>query len=117
MYFMPTFEILIVIHLILHRLMLLFNKSVYVLVSLTTAYKNTKQRFASQTLCFLLQFTILLPFFLLVLLFTTVFNTPTIPFMGFAYFIIGYPKPQRGWSAITPVYANPNESRSDGQLY
>ena len=105
------------VHIVLHRLMIFFNKSLYVLVSLTTACKNQKQRFASQSLCFLLQFTLGLPFFLLVLFFTTVFNTATIPFMGFAFFIIGYPKPQRGWSAITPQMANPNEERSDGHLY
>lgn len=97
--------------------MILFNKCLYVLISLTTAYKNTKQRFASQTLCFLLQFTILLPFLLFVIAVSTILNTATIPYMGFAYFIIGYPKPQRGWSAISSVHANPNEARSDGHLY
>ena len=88
-----AFLALFIIHFALHRLMLLFNKSLYVLTSLTTAYKNKKQRFASQTWCFLMQFTLCLPIFLMVLLFTTVFNTATVPFLGFAYFVIGYPKP------------------------
>jgi hypothetical protein len=39
------------------------------------------------------QFTLGIPIFLMVLVFTTVFNTATVPFMGFAYFVIGYPKP------------------------
>ena len=51
----------------------------------------------------------MLPVTLLVLIFTTILNTAIIPYLGFAYFVIGYPKPQRGWSEITPVQANPNE--------
>jgi len=113
----PNFLILFIIHWTLHRVMIFSNKCLYVLVSLTTAYKNTKQRFASQTICFVLQFTILLPFYLFVIFFTAVFNTATVPFLGFAYFIAGYPKPQRGWSALIPAQANPNDSRSDGHLY
>ena len=97
--------------------MLLFNKSLYVLTSVMTAYKNKKQRFASQTACFVVQFTIGMPIFLMVLVFTTVFNTATVPYMGFAYFVIGYPKPQRGWSQIAPQVANPSDERSDGHLY
>jgi hypothetical protein len=90
---MDNFLPLFIIHIALHRLMLSFNKSLYILVSISTAYKNKKQQFSPQTWCFLLQFTILLPFLIFVLLFTVVFNTPTIPFLGFAYFIVGYPKP------------------------
>jgi hypothetical protein len=111
------FLVLFIIHITLHRLMIFFNKCLFIAVSINTAYKNTKQRFASQTLCFVLQFTLLLPFFLFVLFFTSVFNTATIPYMGFAYFIAGYPKPQRGWSEMIPAQANPNDSRSDGHLY
>ena len=92
--------VLFLIHLGLHRLFLFCKKCLYVLISVTTAFKNTKQRFASQATCFFLQFTLLLPFFLLVLLFTTLLNTATMPYMGFAYFIAGYPKPQRQWSRI-----------------
>ena len=112
-----AFLALFIIHLALHRLMLLFNKSLYVLTSVMTAYKNKKQRFASQTACFVVQFTIGMPIFLMVLVFTTVFNTATVPYMGFAYFVIGYPKPQRGWSQIAPQVANPSDERSDGHLY
>jgi ABC-type glycerol-3-phosphate transport system permease component len=97
--------------------MIFGNKCLYVLISILTAYRNKKQRFKLQTLCFILQFTILLPFFLLVIGFSTILNTATIPYLGFAFFIIGYPKPQRGWSAITPVQANPNDAKSDGHLY
>jgi hypothetical protein len=111
------FLVLFIIHITLHRLMIFFNKCLFIAVSINTAYKNTKQRFASQTLCFVLQFTLLLPFFLFVLFFTCVFNTATIPYMGFAYFIAGYPKPQRGWSEMIPAQANPNDTRSDGHLY
>ena len=64
-----------------------------------------------------MQFTIGIPIFLMVLVFTTVFNTATVPYMGFAYFVIGYPKPQRGWSQIAPQVANPSDERSDGHLY
>jgi hypothetical protein len=40
----------------------------------------------------------MLPIVILVLLVTTVFDSATVPFLGFAFFIIGYPKPLRGWS-------------------
>ena len=52
-----------------------------------------------------------------VLAITTILDTATIPFLGFAFFIIGYPKPMRGWSASNPVEANKNDSRSDGHIY
>ena len=58
-----------------------------------------------------------MPLFLMALIMSTIFDSATIPFMGFTYFIIGYPKPQRGWSAISSVQPDPNDSRSDGQLY
>lgn len=97
--------------------MIFGNKCIYILISLATAYRNKKQRFKYQTLCFLLQFTLCLPITFMILVFTTILNTATIPFLGFAYFIIGYPKPQRGWSAIAPVQANPNDIKSDGHIY
>lgn len=53
----------------------------------------------------------------MVLVFSAALNTATVPFMGFAYFIVGYPKPQRGWSAISPVQPDSNDARSDGHLY
>jgi len=59
----------------------------------------------------------LLPITLFVLVFTTIFNTATIPFLGFAYFIIGFPKPQKGQHNIVPVMPNPNDQKSDGALY
>ena len=58
-----------------------------------------------------------MPITLSVLLITTFLDTATIPFLGFAFFIIGYPKPKRGWSEINPVEANPNDERSDGHIY
>jgi len=88
-----------------------------VAASVVTAVKNKKQRFSNQDLCFFLQFTIFLPLTLGVILITTLLDTATIPYLGFAFFIIGYPKPLRGWSAINPVSANPSDSRSDGHLY
>lgn len=91
------------ISLVLNRIMIFGNKTLYVLVSLITACKNKKQRFTRQIPCFIIQLTLMLPFTLMVILFTTVLNTAIIPYLGFAYFIIGYPKPQRGWSEITPV--------------
>jgi len=114
---LPSFLVLFLIHIGLHRSMLLCNKCLYVVVSLTTAYRNKKQRFASQSLCFLLEFTVLLPLFLLALLYSTLVNSATVPFLGFAYFLPGYPKPQRAWSALAPVAANGNDQRSDGHLY
>lgn len=99
------------------RLLILYRKSTYVLVSIITAMKNKKQRFSNQGLCFALEFTLLLPVTLGVLLITTILDTATIPFLGFAFFIMGYPKPVRGWSEINPAEANPNDERSDGHLY
>ena len=81
-----------------NRLIIFFNKLDFVLVSLFTACKNKKQRFKMQIPMFILEFSLLLPFFLITLIVTTILDSPTIPYMGFAYFIIGYPKPKRGWS-------------------
>lgn len=58
-----------------------------------------------------------LPITIAVLLITTLLDTATIPYLGFAFFIIGYPKPVRGWSSINMVEANPEDERSDGHLY
>lgn len=58
-----------------------------------------------------------LPITMFVLLASVVLDTALVPFLGFAVFTIGYPKPQRGWSSINPVSANPADSRSDGHLY
>ena len=59
----------------------------------------------------------LLPVTLFVLLTTTLLDTALVPFLGFAFFTVGYPKPQRGWSTINPVSASPADARSDGHLY
>jgi hypothetical protein len=108
---------LLLVSFFLDRLLILYRKSTYVLVSVVTAIKNKKQRFSNQGLCFVLEFTLLLPVTLSVLLITTLLDTATIPFLGFAFFTIGYPKPKRGWSEINPTEANPNDERSDGHLY
>lgn len=52
-----------------------------------------------------------------VLAISALLDTATVPFLGFAFFVIGYPKPQRGWSSSNPAHANPNGERSDGHLY
>lgn len=101
----------------LSRLFIFIRKLVYVTVSVATAIKNKKQRFSGQNICFLLQFTVLLPLTLSIILLTALLDTATIPFLGFAFFIIGYPKPLRGWSSINPIEVNPNDPRSDGHLY
>lgn len=49
--------------------------------------------------------------------FTTLLNTATVPFLGFAFFTMGALKPVRNWSAITPQQADPNDPKSDAQLY
>lgn len=102
---------------VLHRSKVFLNKLVYILVSIITAFKNKKQRIKYQWICFILQLTILSPYFLFVLVVSTLLDTATIPYLGFAFFYIGYPKPQRGWSMISPVAANPKDSVSDGHLY
>jgi len=38
--------------------------------------------------------TLLFPFILFVLVLTTILDTATVPYLGFAYFFVGYPKPQ-----------------------
>ena len=58
-----------------------------------------------------------MPYFGAVLLWTTVFDVATIPTFGFAFFTAGYLKPQRMWSMISPVEANPNQKVSDAHLY
>lgn len=79
--------------LILHRSRELLNKSVYMLASVATAMKNKKQRFTNQSICFALQFTVFLPITMFVLLASVVLDTALVPFLGFAVFTIGYPKP------------------------
>jgi hypothetical protein len=101
----------------LNRALIFRRKATYILTSVITAVKNKKQRFSSQGLCFVLEFTVFLPITLGVLLITTILDTATIPYLGFAFFIIGYPKPVRGWSSINLVEANPEDERSDGHLY
>ena len=101
----------------LNRVYIFVRKLIYVAVSVMTAVKNKKQRFTGQSLCFALQFTVFLPLTLAVILLTTLLDTATIPFLGFAFFIVGYPKPLRGWSSINPIEVNPNDARSDGHLY
>lgn len=54
---------------------------------------------------------------LFVLIVSSLLDTATVPFLGFAFFIIGYPKPLRGWSASNPVEASKNDARSDGHIY
>ena len=44
----------VLVQFILHRLWLLINKTVYVVVSFTTAFKNTKQRLRHQWICIVL---------------------------------------------------------------
>ena len=101
----------------LNRLFIFVRKLIYVMTSVVTAIKNKKQRFSGQNLCFALQFTVFLPLTLTVILLTALLDTATIPFLGFAFFIVGYPKPLRGWSSINPIEVNPNDARSDGHLY
>ena len=82
-----------------------------------TAMSNMKQRFKSQLICFILQWTILLPFTFGVLVITTILDTATVPFLGFAFFVIGYPKPLRGWSNSVPVMPQLSDKLSDAFLY
>ena len=106
-----------VIQFIFDRLCVLINKLVYLLVSAITAFKNKKQRIKYQAVCFALTSTILLPYWLFVLIYSTVLDIPTIPFLGFAFFISGYPKPQRTWSGVAPVQPSAKDPISDGHLY
>ena len=59
----------------------------------------------------------MLPVVFLILIITTILDTATIPFLGFAFFTIGFPKPLRNWSQINTAEANPNDPRSDGHIY
>jgi hypothetical protein len=108
---------LIVLSICLNRGILFLRKSSYILISVYTAVKNKKQRFKNQSVCFLIQYSIMLPIVFLVLVITTIFDTATVPFLGFAFFMIGFPKPLRNWSLINSAEANPNDVRSDGHIY
>jgi len=108
--------LLVFAHFVIHRGRVLLNKIVYVVVSIGTAFKNKKQRIKRQWVCFVLQFTLLLPWFAAVLLWTTFFDVAMIPSFGFAFFTAGFLKPLRGWSDISPVQANPKDVVSDGHL-
>ena len=77
----------------IHRSRVFLNKLVYIVVSFATAFKNTKQRIKNQWICFLLQLTLLMPYFGAVLIWTTLFDVATIPTFGFAFFTAGYLKP------------------------
>ena len=78
---------------VVQRAFVLWNKLCYILVSFITAFKNKKQRIKFQWICFALQLTVLLPYFLFVLVVSTLLDTATIPYLGFAFFLVGYPKP------------------------
>ena len=80
-------------HFYIHRFFLFFDKLNYIVVSFLTAMKNKKQRFKKQELCFCLEVTLLLPYLLTVLLVTTLLDVATVPFLGFAFFYVGYMKP------------------------
>ena len=110
-------QLLFVSHFVINKLLLLLDKADYMLVSYLTAMKNRKQRFKGQECCFLLQFTLLLPFTLGVLVLTTLLDTATIPVLGFAFFSVGFPRPLRGWSASVSNRPSMTDSRSDGHLY
>jgi len=104
-------------HFFIHRCRVFVNKFTYIIVSFATGFKNKKQRIKNQGICFFLQLTLLMPWFGAVLIYTTVFDIATIPTFGFAFFTSGYLKPQRMWSAISPVNANPKDEVSDGHLF
>lgn len=106
-----------VVHFIVHRVYLFVNKVTYMFVSLLTAFKNKKQRIKYQAICFALYGTVLLPYLVLTLLYSSIMDTALIPCFGFAFMIPGYLKPQRGWSQITPVTPSPNAGVSDGHIY
>lgn len=102
---------------LLHRIEVLMRKLNYILVSWVTAIKNKKQFFGNQLLCFFLQLTLLSPALVFVLVVSSLLDVATTPFLGFAFFILGYPKPLRGWSESNPVSASKNDPRSDGHIY
>jgi hypothetical protein len=40
-----------------------------------------------------------------------------IPYLGFAFFIVGFPRPQRNWQEISPVVPAKSETKSDGHIF
>ena len=66
---------------------------------------------------FALYLTLLLPVFLFSLFASAVLNVATVPFLGFAFFLVGFLKPQRAWASLTQVIPEIQDSRSDGFLY
>jgi len=64
-----------------------------------------------------LQWTILLPYLTGVILLSTLLDTALIPYLGFAFFLVGYPKPQRNWQNIAAVRAEPMAEKSDGHIF
>ena len=85
--------VLVFAQFLIHRSRVFFNKLVYIVVSFLTAFKNKKQRIRNQWICILLQLTLLLPWFVAVLLWTTICDVATVPTFGFAFFTAGYLKP------------------------
>jgi len=61
--------------------------------------------------------TLLLPYLLLVVLVSTILDTALVPYLGFAFFLIGYPRPQKQWQELHPVRASQNEPKSDGHIF
>ena len=80
-------------HFFIHRCRIFINKMTYVIVSIGTAFKNKKQRIKYQWVCFVLQGTLLLPYFGAVLAWTTFFDVALLPTFGFAFFTASYLKP------------------------
>ena len=110
-------ERLLLVPFAVSRVRLLFHKFVYVVVSFVRAGANKKTRFKNQNVIFVLYLTLLLPVFLFSLLVSTALNVATVPFLGFAFFLVGFLKPQRAWSRLTQVIPEISDSRSDGFLY
>jgi len=55
--------------------------------------------------------------FVVVLGYSVLFDTATVPFLGFAYFVVGTCRPKKGWHSVHAVPANPRDEKSDGAIY
>jgi len=61
--------------------------------ALVSTFENQKLHVYGQELLLFLTFTVLLPLQVVVLVATTLMDSPTIPLMGFPFFWVGFPRP------------------------
>jgi hypothetical protein len=92
------------------------DKFLYACHSISSFMKNKKQHVKHQALAviFIILYT---PILLLVILITSLLNSPMVPIFGLPIFFIGYPRPARQWPKFDIATDYSSASNSDSLIY